>query len=246
MKRALLVAVALLFIGSLSIAQEKKEKHPWASFKEGSFIKTKETSGNLQMQITGSTVVTVVTVKKVDDESVTLKYEVSENDIQKRPYEQRILLNKPKAVPEVSMEESESLKVDGKTFKCTVEKTTLKGNDSTTVTTTWKCADAPGGFVKQTEKMTHGPGVLGYPYSQTTDLVKIEDTLRIGDKQLKCYVHESVTMTGGFPFRQVTKTWFSEDIPGFVAKSEHTCYELGPEGKETSKKVFEALEYDVK
>jgi hypothetical protein len=224
MKRALLVCLALAIVGSFVIAQDAATtaKHPWASFKEGSFVKMKTT-----MTMAGTDTVTEMTqtLTKLDTEFAYLKTEVAGT-----ANETKLPLKGVAGEAKVVDSGSEDITVEGK-----IQDTTTEANGTTTVTSSWVCKDAPGGVVKTGTKTT---GTM--EMTSLTNLVKLSEKVKVGDKEVTCFVLETVSTTS---YGKTTmKMWRSEEVPGFSVKMETKSEMSGTE----MKSVMEVVEFAAK
>ena len=174
----------------------KKEDHPWAAFKAGSWAKleSKVEMEGMDMPATSQT----TTVKEVTDDFVVIVVDMSGY-----PMEQKIPLKgegNETAKDEFVDKGTETVAVAGKTFTCQVKEF---AKDGTTVTT-WTCADAPGGMVKSVSKT----GDAEY----ATVLDKLDEKVKVGGKEIVCWVWKT---TG--PGSEST-LWYSREVPGHTVK----------------------------
>lgn len=180
------------------IQDVKKEDHPWAAFKAGSWAKLETTmkGEGFDMPATSQT----TTVKEVTDEYVVIVM-----DMGGYPMEQKLPLKgsgDSNAKDEFVDKGTETLAAAGKTFTCQVKELTKGG----TTTTTWLCPDAPGGMVKTVNKTDGG--------EITTILERLEEKVKVGDKEVTCWAWK----TSG-PGTE-SMLWYSKQVPGHTVKME--------------------------
>jgi hypothetical protein len=143
---------------------------------------------------------------------------------------------------------TKSISVRGKAFSCKgFDITKPYGRGMLDKTEIWKCEDAPLGFVSKTsEYCEEVPGTMdGGGGSLAIKLVDLDVNLKIGDKEYKCWVYETIGEHMSSDTKTTTKTWYCLEIPGWVVKQESSVTSLRT-GKGKSKSTVETLDCEVK
>ncbi len=130
-------------------------KHPWASFKAGSFVKLKITS---EMEVAGNKMknesTMIQTLKEVTADSYTLETDMGIAGVPKN--EQKLPLKGPEGAkaPEGPKPKtgSEEIEVAGKKMKCTWTEMEIDAGGQKMTVKTWTNEDVPGFTVKSTSK----------------------------------------------------------------------------------------------
>lgn len=174
----------------LALVQENPAD-AWKDFKEGSWATYKRT-------VKGQASTVTLTLKKKGEEA----YDV-DSDSDKRVTGMRLDAKFHGRVGELG---DETIKVDGKSFKCRIiDYFERVGVTQETSTRRWICKDAPGTVVKVDAK-TKIPGTC-LPEG-TWELKKLKDEVTVGKKKVACW-----TMTSG-----AGTAWYSKDVPGWLVK----------------------------
>jgi hypothetical protein len=139
-------------------------KHPWASFKVGSFVKTKSTT---TVNVAGKPINTVTEMKQtlveLTAEKAVLETEASvmgntsktKIDLPLNVVASNPTLPSAPANSEVKPKESqESLTINGKTLNCKVTEIETEQGGNKVTSKTWMSEDVPGNVVKTVSKMS--------------------------------------------------------------------------------------------
>ncbi len=244
MLRKAVVLLALISVAAFVFAEEKVEgkpekgteqtiaKHPWGSFKVGSFVTMK----NAAM---GNTTEMTMTLVNLDADFATVKSEMKMGDNVMPGQEMKMPLKGYATMAGSTAKElskkTEDVKVGDKTFSCEaieVEETTAIGK---VVRTTWYSKDVSVGYVKVVSKTKMGETET----TTTSTLAKLEDVLKIAGKDVKCVVFEATTEG---MMKSTSKIWMSDQIPGFTAKMESEM----KMGEQVMKSTGEVIAFEVK
>lgn len=159
-----------------------KAGESWAAQKPG-------TSVTYSVKMTGYPgFATTYRLVAASDDRVSISITVPDEKPQERPLPFK---TDPKSVEEGT----ETLKIDGREFACTIR--TFESTRKV-----WLCADAPFGWVKS---------VSG---AETTQLVKLSEAVTVAGRKYPCSVWE--TVNGDLRIRE----WRSTDMPGLTVRWE--------------------------
>lgn len=142
--------------GTTKTAEPAKAKHPWTSFKVGSFAKLKTST---DMEVGGNKMKSestmVQTLKALDADSYTLETEMIIPNVPPQKSETKIPLKGPEGAktdgpkPKTG---SEDVEVAGKKFKCTTTEMETDAGGTKMTTKVWTSDEVPGGTVKSVSK----------------------------------------------------------------------------------------------
>ncbi|MBI2923837.1 MAG: hypothetical protein HYY18_22495 [Planctomycetes bacterium] len=206
-------ALACLFIFPLATAarSDPAAAHPWARHKPGSWVKVKTTTKLSNESMAEETRFTLV---EVTPDYYTLKIETSMGGNSLPSTEVKVPVDEGQE-PAWKWEDkgSEELDVDGKKLKCAVRAGVSPDGKSTK--TVWT-AEVDGAALDVQTKLKLVAG--GGERSETRIVRRLSETVKIGGKELKCWVRESVREGEGQ--RTEATIWESRDVPGMAVKSE--------------------------
>lgn len=196
-------AIAMLLV--LACLQDKVDpaKHPWAKFKEGSWVRLQTTTKMAGMEMPRQEARRAV--KSVTAEAVTVTTEDG-GGVRDEVIPLVAKAGTPK--PAVVEKGKEDVTIDGTKFACKILESTVKTEAGEAKTTTWACDAAPGGVVKFEAKSS--------VYTSASKLVKLKETVTIGDKDVVCWVTETTIEMKGTTTQ--SKHWQSTDMPGFFVR----------------------------
>lgn len=136
-------------------AESKVAKHPWGSFKKGSFVKMKSVT-DMETPKMKTEMTMTQTLKDLTADEAVIETETVIPNVPPQKSEMKLPLKAPegKAVdgapkPKTSTEEIE---VAGKKLKCTVTEIETEAGGTKTVTKTWTNEEVPGFTVKTQSK----------------------------------------------------------------------------------------------
>jgi hypothetical protein len=162
--------------GTASVAA----KHPWGSFKVGSYVKTKTIS---KVEVAGmdpdETVTEVITtLVALDSENATLKMQVQIGGTEASTVETKVPLKAAgQVVDEQKLKEgafgTETIEVAGKQLACRWVQTESEAEITKTVSKVWQCHDIPGFMAKEISTSTgKGTGTGNMKCTTTTEVVE--------------------------------------------------------------------------
>jgi hypothetical protein len=202
--------------------------HPWAKFKEGSFVKTTVTMkmGGMDMETSQKQ-----TLKTIGKDEVVIEIDMDIPGLGQQKRDQTLSL---KGLPGSSEDKSkkvgdEEIECDGQKYKCEIWE---YANEEVT-SKVWYCKDAKVcGNVLKSEQNSKAGGVES---KIKMKVVKLSDKIKVGEKEIDCTVAEIETESE--QMKLSGKTWQNGDIPGFTVKSELKGTAQGLEGEVNTKIV---------
>jgi len=228
------VATTVLF-GTCAFAEQKAPelpknlKHPWAGFKPGSYVKMTSTMSGKEVKT--STEEYVTTLAKVDSDFVHLEVDTgSEADRSQTTVIRISVTDLTGSLHGAALKEksrsSESLEIEGKKYACTIiefdvvpaPKQEGKGEEDVRVESgsvkLWVSESFPIPL-KEEAKVMFGE----VEDVSTSAVVKLQEKVKIGGKELTCLVKE-YTSRYGTDSTASGRSWICTDVPGFEVKSE--------------------------
>lgn len=146
-------------------------RHPWGSFKAGSYARLKSVS---EMEIAGNKTKTETQMNYTLLEVTATDAVVEMEMISGGTAMPKNKMNMPLKGPEGKAAEglkpktgSETITVGGKSYKCTWTEVETEAGGNKTLTRSWMCEDVPGHLVKSVSKTTGSMSM-----SATTELVE--------------------------------------------------------------------------
>ena len=232
MTRVLSAALlALLAFHSSANADALSDR--WTKFKAGSFVKIKTTA-----KLSGEEMVeeSKFTLTEVTADFYALKIETSMGGNALPVTDVKFPLT-PSAAPEWTWEEkgNEELEIDGQKLKCSIRIAT--SSDKKSLWTIWitEVAGAPL-EVKSEKKLV----VPGGSRTETSAVTKLSEPVKIGDKEVTCWVKNVVLEIDGQ--KAESKVWESREMPGLVVRSEQKT----SSGALVITSTREVVEFEVK
>lgn len=209
--RAAALAGLFLFSFAAIAGSDPAAAHPWARHKPGSWVKVKTTTKLSNESMAEETRFTLV---EVTPEFYTLKIETSMGGNSLPSTEVKVPVDEGQE-PAWKWEEkgSEELDVDGKKLKCAVRAGVSPDGKSTK--TVWT-GEVDGAALEVQTKLRLVAG--GGERTETRVVRRLADVVKVGGKDVKCWVRESVREGEGQ--RTEATIWESRDVPGLAVKSE--------------------------
>jgi hypothetical protein len=257
---------AALFAQDSKTELPKNLKHPWGSFKEGSFVKFSMVQQDMKMVLS-------MTLTKLDADFAYISQQLNCPVMGEKEQELKMSLSDfagASQVPGITLKEKssskETVKVGEKDYVCTVieydvvpdadkdqegdAEEGVESNDENEgeevepeqsgiesgSVKVWVCEELPV-VVKNETRMVANSGA---EMNTATTLVALDQKLTVTGKDLICYVYE--TKTEGAQNAEM-KTWMCTDVPGFQVKIERTMTNAA--GEEATM-TLEVSEYEAK
>jgi len=129
-------------------------KHPWGSFKKGSFVKTKSVM-DMETPKMKTETTTTQTLKDLTADEAIIESEMVMANVPPQKSEMKIPLKAPEGKAAEGPKPktgSEEIEVAGKKLKCTWTETESEANGVKSVTKVWQSDDVPGHMAKMVMK----------------------------------------------------------------------------------------------